>query len=126
MAGLAGLKVIIAAVEEEFRLYHARAVAIVAGLMVFLGLPSALSFTPVELTVAGMPFLDFMDQFGGTNTVIISGVVGAGLLCWLMPPEKIVYALGARSRWWSWRIFIVGRSLPFLAIGFLIWQLLAG
>ncbi|MCC5979269.1 MAG: sodium-dependent transporter [Salinarimonas sp.] len=123
---LAGLKVIIAAVEEEFRLHHIRAVAIVAGLMVVLGIPSALSFTPVQLTVAGMPFLDFMDQFAGTNTVIASGVIGAGLLCWLMPPQKIVYALGASSRWWSWRIFIVGRSLPFLAIGFLIWQFLAG
>ncbi|WP_324413497.1 hypothetical protein, partial [Saliniramus sp.] len=52
------------AVEKEFRLHHARAVAIVAGLMLFLGLPSARSFTPVEVTVAGMPFLDFTDHFG--------------------------------------------------------------
>jgi len=94
--------------------------------MLFLGQPSARSFTPVEVTVAGMPYLDFMDQFAGTNTVIISGVVGAGLLCWLMPPQKIVHALGAKSRWWSWQIFIVGRSLPFLAIGFVIWLFFAG
>ncbi len=123
---LAGLKVIIAAVEEELGLSHARAVAAVGLLMLGLGLPSALSFTPVELTVAGMPFLDFMDQFGGTNIVVASGVIGAGLLCWVLPPGKVWYALGAKSRWWSWRIFIVGRSLPFLAAGLLVWRLIAG
>lgn len=123
---LAGLKVIIAAFAEEMRLSNARAVAATGALMLALGLPSALSFTPVQLTVAGMPFLDFMDQFGGTNVVVISGVVGAGLLCWVLPPSRIVYALGAKSRWWSWRIFVVGRSLPFLGAALFIWRLLAG
>ena len=123
---LAGLKVIIAAFAEEGRLSNPRAVAATGALMLGLGLPSALSFSPVQLTVAGMPFLDFMDQFGGTNIVVASGVIGAGLLCWVLPPGRVVYALGARSRWWSWRIFIVGRSLPFLAAAFLIWRLIAG
>ncbi|WP_114965773.1 sodium-dependent transporter [Alkalilacustris brevis] len=123
---LAGLKVIIAAFAEELSLSNARAVGATGVLMLCLGLPSALSFSPVQLTVAGMPFLDFMDQFGGTNVVIASAVIGAGLLCWVLPPSKVVYALGAKSGWWSWRIFIVGRSLPFAAVGFLIWQLLAG
>ncbi len=123
---LAGLKVIIAAFAEELNLSNMRAVAATGILMLVLGLPSALSFTPVELTVAGMPFLDFMDQFGGTNVVVASGVIGAGLLCWVLPPPKVVYALGAKSRWWSWRIFVVGRSLPFLAAGFVIWRIVAG
>lgn len=39
------------------------------------------------------------------------------------PRPKIAYALGAKSRWWKYRIFIVGRSLPFVAAGFAIWQL---
>ncbi len=123
---LAGLKVIIAAFADEFDLPNARAVAATGALMLGLGLPSALSFSPVQLTVAGMPFLDFMDQFGGTNIVVASGVIGAGLLCWVLPPPKVVHALGAKSRWWSWRIFVVGRSLPFLGAGLLIWRLVAG
>ncbi|MCC5989290.1 MAG: sodium-dependent transporter [Pararhodobacter sp.] len=123
---LAGLKVIIAAFAEQWRLSNPRAVGATAALMLALGLPSALSFSPVQLTIAGMPFLDFMDQFGGTNIVVASGVIGAGLLCWVLPPHKVVYALGAKSRWWSWRIFIVGRSLPFLAAAFLVWRLVAG
>ncbi len=121
---LAGLKVIIAATAEEFGLPDHRAVIAVGVLMLFLGLPSALSFSPVGLEVRGMPFLDFVDQFGGTNVVVTSGVLGAGLFCWLVPRPKIAYALGAKSRWWEYRIFIVGRSLPFVAAGFVIWQLL--
>ena len=123
---LAGLKVIIAAFSEELRLSNTRAVGLTAALMFGLGLPSALSFSPAQLTVAGMPFLDFLDQFGGTNVIIASGVIGAGLLCWVVPPPRVVYALGAKSRWWSWRIFIVGRSLPFVAVAFLVWRLISG
>lgn len=122
---LAGLKVIIAAFADELNLSNPRAVAATGVLMLGLGLPSALSFTPVQLTLAGMPFLDFMDQFGGTNVVVVSGVTGAGLLCWVLPPSRVVYALGAKSRWWSWRIFVVGRSLPFLGAGLLVWRILA-
>lgn len=121
---LAGLKVVIAAFSQEFRMGDTRAVLAVGCLMIFLGLPSALSFTPVKLSVMGMPFLDFMDQFGGTNIVVTSGVIGAGLFCWCVPRSRIAYALGAKSRWWEYRIFIVGRSLPFLALGFLVWALL--
>lgn len=117
---LAGLKVISAAVEDEIGLSHLRGVLAVGVLMLFLGMPSALSFTPVELEVAGMPFLDFMDQFGGTNVVIASGVLGAGLLCWLLPRERVSEALGARSPWWEWRIYTVGRALPFVLLALLL------
>lgn len=120
---LAGLKVIIAATAEEFGLRDDRAVIAVGVLMLFLGLPSALSFSPIGLEVRGMPFLDFVDQFGGTNIVVTSGVLGAGLFCWFVPRPKVAYSLGARSRWWEYRIFIVGRSLPFLAVAFVLWRI---
>ena len=123
-SSLAGMKVIIAAVEEELHMSHIRAVFAVSLLLLLLGVPSALSFSPIELSVAGMPFLNFIDQFGGTNIVITSGVVGAGLFCWLIPRERIHYSLAATSRWWETRSVIVGRSLPFLAVGLLLWQVL--
>ncbi len=122
---LAGLKVIIAAFAEQWKLSNPRAVAATGGLMLLLGLPSALSFSPVQLTLGGMPFLDFMDQFAGTNVVVASGVIGAGLLCWVLPLPQVTYALGAKSRWWAWRIFVVGRTMPFAVAAFAIWRLLA-
>ncbi len=121
---LAGLKVIIAAVAEEFKLRNKPAVLLVCGVIGLLGIPSALSFSPVELTAMGMPFLDFMDQFGGTNVVIVSGITGAALLCWFVPPKKLRKALGTTSTWWEWRIYTAGRFLPFVAVGWLLWTLL--
>jgi neurotransmitter:Na+ symporter, NSS family len=120
---IAGMKVVIAAVAEEFGLQERTALFGVFGLMIVLGTPSALSFTPVELTVAGMPFLDFMDQFGGTNVVIASGVIGAALFCWFVPRERVRDALGVRTTWWEWRIYIVGRALPFIVVAWLLWTL---
>ncbi len=119
---LAGLKVVIAAVSEEFAMGYRRTVIGMGVLMMFLGLPSALSFSPIALTIAGQPVLDFVDQVGGTNTVIASGVIGAGLFCWLVPRPHIGGSLGARSRWWSGRIYLVGRTLPFLVAAGLLWR----
>lgn len=101
-----------------------RSVLAVGSLIILLGVPSALSFSPLELSAMGMPFLDFMDQFGGTNMVIASGIIGAGLVCWFVPRPRIAQALGARSRWWEFKIYIIGRSLPFLASAFILWNIL--
>ncbi len=122
---LAGLKVVVAAVSEELRFGDVKAVLAVGAVMLVLGIPSALSFSPVALTAMGMPFLDFMDQFGGTNVVVASGVIGAGLLCWFLPRPRIAYALGSKSRWWEYRIYVVGRALPFVGAGFLVWSVMA-
>jgi neurotransmitter:Na+ symporter, NSS family len=118
---LAGLKVIISAVAEELKLKDNHAVGVVAAVIVLLGIPSALSFSPLEVTLAGMPFLDFMDQFGGTNVVIFSGILGATLFCWFVPADRVRVALGAHSNWWIWRIYIVGRALPVLVLMWLGW-----
>lgn len=125
-SSLAGLKVIIAAVAEEFRMPHVRAVIAVAVLLVFLGLPSALSYTPLDLTFDGRPFLDSVDQLVGTNLVIASGVIGAGLFCWLVPRKRIYDSLGAGARWWERRIMIVGRTLPVFAGVIVLWRVLQG
>lgn len=123
-SALAGLKVVVAAISEEFELSNARTVAAVGVLMVFLGVPSALSFSPLELSIGGTPVLDYIDQLAGTNVVIASGVIGAGLFCWLIPRARIHQSLGTNIAWWHWRIVIVGRTLPFVAAVFLIWRLL--
>ena len=117
-SSLAGLKVILSAVAEEFRLRHVPAVAIVAGLMLVLALPSALSFTPLELSIGDVRFLDWVDQNVGGQVILFSGIVGAGLFCWLLPAERIHVALGTTSRWWVNRVYVVGRWLP---VAVLLW-----
>lgn len=119
---LAGLKVIISAIDEELKIGHFYSVLATAVIMVFLGMPSALSFSSMNLTIQGQPFLDFLDQLAGTNIVILSGVFGAGIFCWLIPRARIAYSLGAKSKFWKWRILIIGRSLPFITIFYFIWN----
>lgn len=115
-SSLAGLKVVIAAVAEEFRLRNGMAVSIVTGVMLVLGSASALSFTPLEWRIAGEPVLDVIDHVAGGDVIIFSGVTGAALLCWFIPPHRIRTVLGTANRWWEWRIYLVGRYLPLLVV----------
>lgn len=115
-SSLAGLKVIIAAVAEEFRLSNTLAVGLVTGLMLVLGTASALSFTPLEWRIAGEPVLDVIDRVAGGDVIIFSGITGAALLCWFIPPQRIRTVLGTANRWWEWRIYLIGRYLPLLVV----------
>lgn len=118
-SSLAGLKVIVSATAEEFRLREVHAVLLVALVMLVLGLPSALSFTPVGVSIGDMPFLDWVDQNVGGQVVLFSGIFGAGFVCWLVRPERVQDALGTPSRWWAWRIYLVGRWLPFVVLAWI-------
>lgn len=120
-SSLAGLKVVIAAVAEEFQLRNPTAVAIVTGVMLILGTASALSFTPLEWRIAGEPVLDVIDRVAGGDVIIFSGVAGAALLCWFVSPLRIRSVLGTENRWWEWWIYLVGRYLPLVL---LLWAVL--
>lgn len=118
---LAGLKVVVSAFAEEFSITNFKAVMLVALVMLIIGSASALSFTPMNLQIAGEPVLDMVDRIAGGNIIILSGIIGAALFCWFIPPTKIHSVLGTNSHWWEWRIYLVGRFLPiFMLITFLM------
>jgi len=120
-SSLAGLKVVLSSVAEEFRLPHRRAVLIVSAAMLVLAVPSALSFTPVDLRIGDTRVLDWVDQNVGGQLILVSGIVGAGLLAWLLPGDELQRALGTDSRWWLRRMRTVGRWLP---VAVLLWLVL--
>lgn len=108
---IAGMKVVVTAIKEEFKINDKKAVF--AGMIpVFLlGIFSALSFTPVKLTLAGRPFLEVVDLFAATQIVVISGVTGAAIIAWLIPLKSLVKATGVNRYMVNYIIFI-GRYLP--------------
>lgn len=59
---------------------YRRAVGIVVIALLAAGLPSALSYTALDLQLAGAPVLDRIDDLTGTALVIAIGAVGAVLL----------------------------------------------
>ena len=91
---IAGLKVVVTAVREELNLAHRKAVLLAALGAGVLGIPSALSFTPMELTLFGEPVLDVMDALAATQVVVICGVAGAGVISWLLPQKRLLAKLG--------------------------------
>ena len=121
-----GLAVVLAPIRDEFRMSRRRAALIVVAIVTALGIPSALSFTSVGLTVGGKPFLDVMDQITGSGVVVTAGIVGAALIAWLLPRAHLFKAMNARSRRVGpftlspqWMIS-VGRYLPAATIVLLL------
>jgi len=122
----AGLAVVLAPFRDEFHMSRRQASLLVVAVVTALGIPSALSFTSVGLTIGGKPFLDVMDQITGSGVVVTGGIIGAALIAWLLPKARLLGAMNARSRRVGpftlspqWMIS-VGRYLPVAAVVLLL------
>jgi NSS family neurotransmitter:Na+ symporter len=71
------------------------AVGLTAG-VALLGLPSALSYSPVDLAVAGTPVLDLLDESVGTLGLPVTALVIALVFGHAQPRERLVAQLGDR------------------------------
>jgi len=125
-----GMAVALAPVRDEFHMSRRRAALVVVAVTTILGIPSALSFTSVGLTVGGKPFLDMMDQIMGSGVVVVAGIAGAALIAWLLPRTRLLDAINAPSRRLGpitaspqWMIS-VGRYLPVAAAALLLFTYL--
>lgn len=91
--------VILSAVKDELSLDTRRGAFLTVGTVVVLGMPSALSFTDVGLTIGGQPVLDRIDQFTGAGVIVVLGIVGAAVLAHTLPRRALVAAFNADA--WS-------------------------
>jgi NSS family neurotransmitter:Na+ symporter len=112
-----GLASVLAPIRDEFHLSRDWAALAVVAIVTALGIPSALSFTSVGLTVGGKPFLDMIDQVTGSGVVLVAGIVGAALIAWRLPRKRLLAAINNHKQpaWLStisenWFI-LVGRYL---------------
>lgn len=92
---LGGAIVVLAAVRDELHLDRRRAARLTVGVIVLLGIPSALSFTDVGLDVAGRPFLDRVDQATGSGVIVVLGLLGAAVLALRLPRRALAAAFDA-------------------------------
>lgn len=87
--------VALSAVRDELGCGSRFAALITVAAIVGLGIPSALSFTDVGLTVGGQPVLDRVDQVTGSGVIVVLGLVGAAVLAWSLPRRRLVGAFNS-------------------------------
>ena len=108
---IAGMEVVKTAVRQEFDLSHVKATTYAFLPLLPLGILSALSFTPLSVTMFGRPFLEALDLLAATQVVVTLGIVGGAIISWKIPKAHLVEGFGTKSRvaWWS---VTIGRYLP--------------
>jgi len=93
-SSVALLEVGVAAAENTTRLSRGRATLLLTGGVFVAGVPSALSYSPVDLAVAGRPVLDLIDESVGTFALPISALCIVFVFVWVADLETIRENLG--------------------------------
>lgn len=117
----------VSVLEDTFNFTKRRATAMVAALLFIVGLPSALSYSSVNLVLQGsQPVLDVFDMLFGTYGVAISGTVLVIITAWFMNKKELLEQvnMGSRIRIPAWAIPIIKVLMPVLIIGAIVSQLL--
>ena len=77
---VASLKTIVDGIFGMRVCSYRRAMLLAVGALLIAGLPSALSYTGLKLSIGSEAVLDWVDNLTGSALVIFAGIVGAGLL----------------------------------------------
>ncbi len=88
------LEVGVAAASNATHLSRASATRYLTAGVFLLGLPSALSYSPVDLAVAGRPVLDLVDESVGTYALPVSALLITYAFVWATEFEPVHDALG--------------------------------
>jgi NSS family neurotransmitter:Na+ symporter len=93
-SAVALLEVGVAAATNATRLGRPRTTALLTGGVFLLGVPSALSYSPLRLAVAGRPILDLVDESVGTYALPVSALLVVFAFVWRTDLAPVRAALG--------------------------------
>ncbi|MDG6258007.1 MAG: sodium-dependent transporter [Methanomicrobiaceae archaeon] len=88
------LEVPVATAIDMYGYPRKRATLLVFGVIILLGLPSALSYTGLRLELFGTPLFDLSDYVFGTLGLIFSGLIVSIVAGWFVDPEWLFAELG--------------------------------
>jgi NSS family neurotransmitter:Na+ symporter len=91
------LEVSVAAVRESLGWSRIRAAALLTGAVIIIGLPSALSYSAMDLRIGEIRVLDFMDETVGTLGLPIAALLLAVVFTWFLPRTVLADEIGETS-----------------------------
>lgn len=108
-SSVALLEVGVAAAENTTRLSRPRATLLLTAGVFVAGVPSALSYSPMGLAVAGRPVLDLIDESVGTFALPVSALLIVFVFVWSADTDAVREELG--------RFYVLVRYLiPFVLV----------
>ncbi|HET6517226.1 MAG TPA: sodium-dependent transporter [Nitrosopumilaceae archaeon] len=87
-----------ASLQDTFHISNKKSSAIIALIIVAIGLPSAFSYSPLDIKVFDTLFLDFMDSLFGIYGITISELVFVVIVTWFIDKKKILEHANASSK----------------------------
>ncbi|MFB6108349.1 MAG: sodium-dependent transporter [Haloplanus sp.] len=123
------LEVGVAAATNATRLDRPRATAALTAGVFCLGVPSALSYSPLELAVAGRPVLDVVDESVGTFALPVSALLIAFAFVWAADFDPVRDELGGLYplvRYLIPAVLVAVTAAKAVGVGRPAWRLLVG
>ncbi|MFQ5941127.1 MAG: sodium-dependent transporter [Nitrososphaerales archaeon] len=115
----------VASLGDSFGFSRKKSSLIIALLLLAVGLPSALSYSALNLQAFGVPFLDVMDSMFGTFGIAISAAIFVIVVGWFMQKEKIMEQVNLNSPFKipNWLLIVVKVVAPVLIISTILMQI---
>jgi len=98
-SAIAMLEVNVAAVMHATKMSRKKTSFILTILLLFIGLPAVLSYTPLGLNIAGVRILDAMDDTLGTFGLPITALITALIFTWFLKREVLNAELEGSKHW---------------------------
>ena len=90
------------------------------------GLPSALSYSGIQLTVAGANVLDLMDDAAGTFGIILTGILTSLTFSWGLDRQVIEAGTGSENPVVRWIVPLCRYVIPMVLVIVLVITILTG
>ena len=90
------LEVSVSAIRESLHWSRRNVSILLTGVVIAAGLPSALSYSAMELSFGGIRVLDFMDETVGTLGLPVAAVLLAVTFTWFVPARMLEAEIGTK------------------------------
>lgn len=93
------LEVNVASIMSVTKFSRKKTSILLTVLLFFVGLPAALSYTTINLSVSGVKILDFMDETLGTYGLPITALIVAVVFTWFVPRTVLQSEVDDSKKW---------------------------